>query len=117
MRTATLISAAPTAAPLSTEYAYITVTGGHSSNLSGSASNSAIVQVGVIGTCAQLAADYATINLYVSEASTVAAAYALGNFITINSNTGAGAGAGQEIVNIGAPAKTPLPRRAAQASA
>ncbi len=85
----------------SSEFAYITVTGGHSSNLTGTASNNAIVQVGVIGSCATLAADYSTIQLNVSEASTVAAAYALGNFITINANTGAGAG--QQIVNIGAP--------------
>ena len=84
----------------STEFAYITVTGGHSSNLSGSDSNNSIVQLGVIGSCATLAADYSTIQLNVSEASTVAAAYALGNFITINANTGAGAG--QQIVNIGA---------------
>lgn len=85
----------------STEFAYITVTGGHSSNLAGTATNSSIVQVGVIGGCATLAADYSTIQVNVSEASTVAAAYALGNFITINANTGAGAG--QQIVNIGAP--------------
>ena len=87
----------------SNEYAYITVTGGHSSDLSGSTANGSIVQLGVIGTCATLAADYSTINLYVSEASTVAAAYALGNFISINANTGAGTG--QQIISIGAPAK------------
>ena len=84
-----------------TEFAYITVTGGHSSNLAGGAANTSIVQMGVIGTCATLAADYNTIQLDISEASTVAAAYALGNFITINNNTGAGAG--QQIVNVGAP--------------
>lgn len=85
----------------STEFAYITVTGGHSSNLTGTTANTAVVQVGVIGSCATLAADYSTIELNVSEASTVAAAYALGNFITINANTSAGSG--QQIVSIGAP--------------
>lgn len=89
----------------SKEYAYITVTGGHSSNLTGSTANGSIIQVGVIGTCATLAADYATINLYVSEASTVAAAYALGNFIAVNNNNGnSSTAAGTQIVNIGAPA-------------
>ena len=84
------------------QFAYITVSSGHSSNVPGTAVNDNVVQVGVIGSCADLAttADIDAVNLFVSELSTVAAAYALGNFITIDNTN---ASTGEQIVNISAP--------------
>ena len=83
------------------QYAYVTVSSGHTgSNLQ----NNKVVQVGVIGGCST---DLATqseidgVNVFVSELSTVAAAYALGNFISIDSTD---ASSGEQIVNISAPA-------------
>lgn len=82
------------------QYAYITVTGGHTA----AANNYNVVQVGVLGSCASSLATQSeidSVNVYISELSTVAAAYALGNFITIDNTN---ASTGQQIVNITAPA-------------
>jgi hypothetical protein len=82
------------------QYAYITVTGGHTAV----ANNFNVVQVGVIGACSDHLAnqsEYDGVNVYISELSTVAAAYALGNFISIDNTN---ASTGQQIVNITAPA-------------
>ena len=84
------------------QFAYITVSGGHSSNVTGTTPNNNVVQVGVIGSCSELAttAEIDAVNLFVSELSTVAAAYALGNFITVDNTN---ASTGEQIVNISAP--------------
>ncbi len=82
------------------QYAYITVSGGHTATTN----NYNVVQVGVIGGCSTDLANKTEIdnvNVYISELSTVAAAYALGNFISIDSTN---ASTGQQIVNITAPA-------------
>ncbi len=82
------------------QYAYITVTGGHTATLN----NNNVVQVGVIGSCATNLAtqtEIDNVNVYISELSTIAAAYALGNFISIDNTNAA---TGQQIVNITAPA-------------
>lgn len=82
------------------QYAYITVTGGHTIDTN----NFNVIQVGTIGGCST---DLATqtevdnVNVFISELSTVAAAYALGNFMTIDNTN---ASTGQQIVNITAPA-------------
>lgn len=82
------------------QYTYITVTSGYTVNLGTTTDNNDVIQVGVIGACSYLAAsEVANVNVFVSELSTVAAAYALGNFITVNDST-----PGQQIVNISAPA-------------
>ncbi len=70
------------------QYAYMVVSGGHTV-ASTSTSNNNVLQVGVIGACST---DLATtseingVNVFLSELSTVAAAYALGNFMTINTD-------------------------------
>src|SRR5579875_3221573 len=82
------------------QYAYITVTAGHTA----ATTNDNVVQVGVIGGCSADLANQGEIdgvNVYVSELSTVAAAYALGNFISIDNTNAA---TGEQIVNITAPA-------------
>ncbi len=82
------------------QYAYITVSSGHTAT----ATNNNVLQVGVIGSCsADLAnkAEIDNVNVYISELSTVAAAYALGNFITIDDTN---ASTGQQLINITAPA-------------
>lgn len=79
------------------QYAYMTVTGGQT--VTGSTNNN-VIQVGVIGSCVQLNANVANINVDLSELSTVAAAYTLGNFISISPNDGSGT----QQVNISAPA-------------
>ncbi len=82
------------------QYAYITVSGGQTAT----SNNYNVVQVGVIGGCSTDLANKTEIdnvNVYISELSTVAAAYALGNFISIDSTN---ASTGQQIVNITAPA-------------
>ncbi len=82
------------------QYAYVTVTGGHTATLN----NNNVVQVGVIGSCAANLAtttEIDNVNVYISELSTIAAAYALGNFISIDNTNAA---SGQQIVNITAPA-------------
>lgn len=81
------------------QYAYVTVTGGHTA----ATTNNNVIQIGVIGGCsADLAnqGEIDNVNLFVSEPSTVAAAYALGNFISIDNTNAA---SGQQIVNITAP--------------
>lgn len=81
------------------QYAYVTVTGGHTA----AQTNNNVVQVGVIGSCSDKLANqgqYDSVNVFVSELSTIAAGYALRDFITIDSS----GAAGQQIVNIAAPA-------------
>ncbi len=80
------------------QYAYITVSGGQT--VSGKTNNN-VVQVGAIGSCSVDLAYPQNVNVWVSELSTIAAAYALGNFMTIAPNDDSG----QQIVNISAPAK------------
>lgn len=83
------------------QFAYLTVSSGTTSNLASVILNNNVLQVGVIGSCATLSADFSAINVYLSEVSTVAAAAALANFTGIDSTDAAG---GQQIVNISAPA-------------
>lgn len=85
----------------SNEFAYLVVTGGHTSNLNTTNANNNVVQVGVIGPCASLStqAKIDAVNVFVSELSTVAAAAALGNFMSISPNDASG----NQVVNIGAP--------------
>ncbi len=83
------------------QFAYLTVTSGTTSNLATTTLNNNVVQLSVIGSCATLTADFAAINVFLSEVSTVAAAAALGNFISIDNTN---AGTGQQIINISAPA-------------
>lgn len=68
------------------QYAYIVVAGGNT--ISGaSTSNNNVIQVGIIGSCAQYLStttEQNDVNVFLSEPSTVAAAYALANFITID---------------------------------
>ena len=91
----------------SNEFAYIVVTSGTTANLGTTAMNNDVVQVGVIGPCSELAttAEIDEINVFVSELSTVAAAYALGNFMqVVDPNDGTG----DQVVNIGAPLKNSI---------
>ena len=83
------------------EYAYITVTGGYTG---ANTPNPNSVQMAAIGSCSHLQsiANQNKTEVFLSEVSTVAAAYALGNFININKN--ANAGAGLQLVSVGAPA-------------
>lgn len=83
------------------QFAYLTVSSGSTQNLASSVPNNNVLQVGVIGSCATLIADFNTINVFLSEVSTVAAAAALANFISVDSTN---ASTGQQIVNIAAPA-------------
>lgn len=78
------------------QYAYMTVTSGQT--LSGQTNNN-VIQVGIIGSCDKLNANVANVNVYLSELSTVAAAYTLHNFISISPNDGSG----KQQVNISAP--------------
>ena len=85
------------------EFAYIVVTGGHSANVSTVTANSNVVQIGVIGPCSSVLANQGEIdkvNVFVSELSTVAAAAALDNFMTV---TDPADGTADQVVNIGAP--------------
>ena len=69
------------------QYAYIVTAGGHV--LNSTTTNSNVIQVGVIGACStdlSTAAEINGVNVFLSEPSTVAAAYALNNFITIATN-------------------------------
>lgn len=71
------------------QYAYVVVAGGHTVASSKTA-NSNVIQVGVIGSCSQdlaTVAEQNNVNVYISEPSTVAAAYALGNFLSIADHT------------------------------
>ncbi len=70
------------------QYAYMVVSSGHTI-ASATTSNNNVLQVGVIGACSTdlaTAAEINGVNVFLSELSTVAAAYALGNFITISTN-------------------------------
>ncbi len=86
----------------SNEFAYIVVTSGNTTNLGTTTNNNDVVQVGAIGPCSQLSttAEIDKINVFVSELSTVAAANALGNFISVVDKND---GMGTQVVNIGAP--------------
>ncbi len=82
------------------QFVYITATGGDVSNGSNMINNNQ-VQLAAVGSCANLAtaAAQAKVVSVVNEASTVAAAYALANFITVVPST-----TGNQLVYIGAPA-------------
>ena len=91
------------------EFLYIVVTSGTTTNLAAGNLNNNVVQVGVVGPCSELAntttgavnsAEVDDVNVFVSELSTVAAAYALGNFMTVIDPAD---GTGDQVVNIGAP--------------
>lgn len=82
------------------QYAYITVTGGHTLT----STNNNVIQVAAIGGCSTTLAtrkEIDNVNVFLSELSTVATAYALSDFITIDNTN---ASTGQQIVNITAPA-------------
>lgn len=84
----------------SNQFAYITVTSGHTATNS---PNYNVAQVGVIGNCGTVLANKTEIDaveVFVSELSTIAAAYSLRGFITIDSTN---ASTGQQIINISAP--------------
>jgi len=84
------------------DYLYITITGGDVSNGSGIINNNE-VQIAALGSCATFSGNSTTQNnawVNVNEVSTVAAAYALGNFMSVH----AGGSAGQQLVYIGASA-------------
>ena len=86
----------------SNQFAYITVTGGFTINAS--TPNNNVGQIGVIGNCGTVLANKAEIDgveVYVSELSTIAAAYTLRSFISIDSTN---ASTGNQIINISAPA-------------
>jgi hypothetical protein len=87
------------------QYAYIEVEGGHTTALT----NNNVIQIGVIGGCSDTLANQTEIdnvNVYISELSTVAAAYALGDFMYIGGvgSTSADPQSDPQIVNITAPA-------------
>ncbi len=81
-------------------YVYLTTTGGGTIP---TMTNSNVVQVAVIGQCpatASQAAYFNNVNVFLSETSTVAAAYTLGNFISIDTDPTTNL----QRVNIAAPA-------------
>ena len=80
------------------QYVYAVVTGGQT--VTGKTNNN-VIQVGIIGLCDTALANPNNVNLFLSEPSTVATAYALGNFISISPNDGSGS----QVVSIGAPKK------------
>lgn len=85
----------------STQFAYITVTGGHTA---ANSANDNVAQIGVIGNCGNVLANKSEIDsveVFVSELSTIAAAYTLRSFISIDSTY---ASTGEQIINISAPA-------------
>lgn len=82
------------------QYAYIEVTGGHTT----AQINNNVIQIGVIGACSTTLANQTevdNVNVYISELSTVAAAYALGDFMYIGA---LGTQTDAQTVNISAPA-------------
>jgi len=85
----------------SNDFLYITVTGGDVSNGGGIINNNE-VQIAALGSCANFATTVAQAAAYVNvnEVSTVAAAYALGNFMSVH----AGSSAGNQLVYIGSDA-------------
>jgi hypothetical protein len=85
------------------QYVYLTSTGGDvADNPSSPITNNNVVLMAALGSCSHFdnATDQGKVNILVNELSTVAAAYTLGNFITVNQNT-----AGNQLVYVGAPAK------------
>ncbi len=85
----------------SNQFAYITVTGGHTAT---NTPNYNVAQIGVIGNCGQVLNTSSEINnvqVFVSELSTIAAAYTLRSFISIDNTNAA---TGQQMINISAPA-------------
>lgn len=91
------------------EFLYIVVTSGTTEYLGTANLNNNVVQVGVVGPCSEVAntttgvvstTAFNKVNVFVSELSTVAAAYALGNFMTVVDPAD---GTGHQVVNIGAP--------------
>ncbi|MGI4828193.1 MAG: beta strand repeat-containing protein, partial [Janthinobacterium lividum] len=80
------------------QYVYAVVTGGQT--ITGMTNNN-VIQVGVIGLCDTALANPGKVNIFVSELSTVAAAYALNDFIGISPNDASG----NQVVNINAPIK------------
>lgn len=85
----------------SNQFAYITVTSGHTAT---NATNNNVGQIGIIGNCGKVLSTVAQIDavqVYVSELSTIAAAYALRGFITVDDTNASGGG---QIINISAPA-------------
>jgi len=87
------------------EFAYITATGGSvngSPLASGGLANTNYIQISALGSCSHFdnSSDESKISIAVNEITTVAAAYTLGNFMTINDTT-----PGSQLVYIGAPAK------------
>lgn len=84
------------------QYVYLTSTGGDvANNPSSPMINNNVVLMAALGSCSNFATsiEQASVNIMVNEVSTVAAAYTLGNFITVNQNT-----AGNQLVYVGAPA-------------
>ncbi len=80
------------------QYVYVTVAGGQT--IAGKVNNN-ILQMGVIGSCSATVGN-PNVNawVWITELSTVAAVYTLGNFMTVTPNDGSG----QQMVNISAPA-------------
>jgi hypothetical protein len=78
------------------QYAYVTIAGG---NTGGNANNSNSLLMAALGKCSDLysGTSYTGPFVWVDELTTVAAAYALGNFITIDSSNAT------QVVNISAP--------------
>ena len=87
----TFVNATPYTCPAG-QFAYLTAAGGNSG---GNTNNNQILFVAAIGPCSTLTTSTQT---WIDELTTVAAAYALGNFTTVS---GSGAAA---VVNISAPA-------------
>ncbi len=88
------------------QFAYITVTTGHTASYT---TNNNVAQIGVIGNCGQFLANTGEVDgvqVFVSELSTIAAAYTLRGFITIDNRNGTSGG---QIVNISAPANNNAP--------
>ena len=85
------------------DFLYVTSTGGDVTNGSSSPIyNPNLVMMAALGSCANMATSSAqgAVHININELSTVAAAYALGNFMTVNAN----GGVGTQLVYIGAPA-------------
>lgn len=85
----------------SSQFVYITVTAGHTAT---NAANYNVAQIGVVGNCGQVLGSVSAfdkVQVFVSELSTIAAAYTLRGFITVDNTNAA---TGQQIINISAPA-------------
>ncbi len=82
------------------QFVYVTATGGDVSN-GNNIINNQEVQIAALGSCANFsnAAAQAAVTININEVSTVAAAYALGNFMTVVPSY-----SGNPLVYIGAPA-------------